>query len=409
MKRNIYLIFIAVIIIAALAYTFIDKDGGQETSLKAEVIRGNFEVVVTTTGELEAIHSNKISGPSGLRPYNIYNLKILDIVADGKIVDSGDWVADIDRTPIQNKINDLKTEMEKFETQLTKARIDTSIEMRAARSEILNLEWAVEENKLKVEQSIYEPKATQRQLEISLDKSVRSLEQAKKNKELKEQKAQANVSEAMANYTMTAQKFESIQKISNQFTIYAPKNGMVNYYSTWRGKREAGSEFDVWDNTVALLPDLSQMKTKTFVNEVDISKVKVGQPVTVVIDAFPDNEYEGVVTSVANIGQTIRSSSAKVFEVIIQLNESDDIMKPAMTTQNRILTDSFEDVLQIPSEALYSNDSISYVYTKGKRYQVELGVSNENYIIVNKGLEEGDEVLLTEPSNPESYKLVLLK
>jgi multidrug efflux pump subunit AcrA (membrane-fusion protein) len=409
MKRNIYLIFIAVIIIAALAYTFVDKDGGQETSLKAEVTKGNFEVVVTTTGELEAIHSNKISGPSGLRPYNIYNLKILDIVADGKIVDSGDWVADIDRTPIQNKINDLKTEMEKFETQLTKARIDTSIEMRAARSEIQNLEWAVEENKLKVEQSIYEPKATQRQLEISLDKSIRSLEQAKKNKELKEQKAQANVSEAMANFTMTAQKFESIQKISNQFTIYAPKNGMVNYYSTWRGKREAGSEFDVWDNTVALLPDLSKMKTKTFVNEVDISKVKVGQHVTVVIDAFPDNEYQGKVTSVANIGQTIRSSSAKVFEVIIELNESDDIMKPAMTTQNRILTDSFEDVLQIPSEALFSNDSISYVYCEGKRYQVELGVSNENYIIVKRGVEEGNEILLSEPSNPESYKLVLLK
>ncbi len=65
---------------------------------------------------------------------------------------------------------------------------------------------------------------------------------------------------------------------------------------------------------VALLPDLSKMITKTYVNEIDISKVRVGQPVKISIDAFPDREYNGIVTEVANIGEQRPGSDAKVLK-----------------------------------------------------------------------------------------------
>ena len=109
-----------------------------------------------------------------------------------------------------------------------------------------------------------------------------------------------------------------------------------------------GSSISPFENVVATLPDMSRMQSKTYVNEVDISKVKVGQKVEVGIDAFPENRYSGVVKSVANIGEQLPNADAKVFEVIITLNESDPILKPAMTTSNMIVTNSISDVMFVP-------------------------------------------------------------
>ncbi|MBZ0243123.1 MAG: HlyD family secretion protein, partial [Bacteroidales bacterium] len=148
--------------------------------------------------------------------------------------------------------------------------------------------------------------------------------------------------------------------------------------------------------------------TKTYVNEIDISKVKTGQRVEIGVDAFPEKQYSGEVIEVANIGEQMRNSNAKVFEVKIEVNEYDSILRPAMTTKNVIITDEIEDVIFIPLEGIFNTDSIQFVYTSGRRQQVIVGKSNDNEIIIRAGLEEGDLIRLTAPEKPESYKLSLL-
>jgi HlyD family secretion protein len=61
------------------------------------------------------------------------------------------------------------------------------------------------------------------------------------------------------------------------------------------------------------------MISVTYVNEIDISKVRPGQKVTLGIDAFPEKQLEGEVIAVANIGQALPRSDAKVFEVRIRV------------------------------------------------------------------------------------------
>jgi hypothetical protein len=147
------------------------------------------------------------------------------------------------------------------------------------------------------------------------------------------------------------------------------------------------------------------MKSRTYVNEIDISKVKVGQDVQVGVDAFPDKEYTGKVTEVANIGEQLRNSNAKVFEVIIDVNEYDSILRPAMTTKNIIITDVIDSVLYIPIECIHSNDSLSYVYHWGEKQQVVLGKSNENEIIIRAGLEKDDNIYLMPPEGADDWRL----
>ncbi|MBS0010288.1 MAG: HlyD family efflux transporter periplasmic adaptor subunit, partial [Bacteroidales bacterium] len=156
------------------------------------------------------------------------------------------------------------------------------------------------------------------------------------------------------------------------------------------------------------LPDMSSMISKTYVNEIDISKVSKNQLVRISVDAFPDKRYTGKVISVANIGEQLPNTDAKVFEVIIKLDAVESILRPSMTTGNQIVTQTFDDVLSIPLECVHaSEDSIPYVYHRnGTRQVVVLGESNENRIIIEEGLEAGDQLYLSLPEDDQTFKLV---
>ncbi len=410
-KKYIYLI-VAALFIAIIAFFFFGKNNkGQQ--ITAIVKKGNFPIEVTTTGELVAKSSEKIYGPTGLRQIQIWQVKIQDIIPDGTVVDSGQYVATLDRTEISNKIKDEETNLEKLESQMTKTRLDTSLELRSARDELINLTYALEEKKITLEQSKYEPPATIRQVEIELEKSQRTLEQAQKNYKLRYQKAVANMQEVAASYNQAQRKLQQMTDVLKQFTVQAPKAGMVIYKRNWDGnKMGIGATMNAWENIVAELPDLTEMISKTYINEIDISKVKVGQEVQLGIDAFPEKRFSGKVIEVANIGEQLQNSNAKVYEVRIVVNEFDSILRPAMTTKNKILTSIVDSVLFVPIEAIFNNDSVTFVYKKNGssaiRQQVVVGQSNENEIIVKAGLSEKDEVLLIPPEKADELPLELL-
>jgi len=199
--------------------------------------------------------------------------------------------------------------------------------------------------------------------------------------------------------------------VMEKFDIYAPGAGMVIYKKDWNGeKRTAGSEINTWDLAVATLPDLSTMISMTYVNEIDISKLTKGQMVNIGVDAFPEKKFTGEVVEVANIGQQLPNTDAKVFEVRIELNERDTILRPSMTTSNMVITQVLDSVMFIPLEAVHANDSLTYVYTRdGRKQVVVLSESNENHIVVDMGLKKGEKLYLSNPSNPESFKYAGLK
>ena len=72
---------------------------------------------------------------------------------------------------------------------------------------------------------------------------------------------------------------------------------MVIYIREWSGKKKGvGSQWSPWDLTVATLPDLTQMESDTYINEVDVRKIAVGQKVQISLDADPSKKLEGTVT-----------------------------------------------------------------------------------------------------------------
>lgn len=406
-KLVIPLIIIVTIVAFILIYSISSKKS-TEVKLISTVSKGKFEIIVAVTGELQAEKSVEIKAPSELRSRNlrIRSVKIMNLIPEGTVVDSGDWVATLDRSEADNALKDVIDELERMESEYTTKKIDTTIQLRNLRDELINLKFTREEMKIALEQSQYEPPATIRQAKINLDKAERAYEQALDNYKLKEEQAKADMTVVSIGLAKVKRAKEEMEELLKNFDIYASASGMVIYKKEWgRQKRTVGSEINSWDLAVATLPDLSSLISQTYVNEIDISKIKVKQEVKVGVDAFPDKSYSGEVISVANIGEQLPNADAKVFEVIIRINEMDSILRPSMTTSNQIITQVFEDVLYVPIEAVHSNDSLSYVLTlKNTRQVVVLGEANENFIIVEDGLNEGDEVYLSIPENYENFK-----
>lgn len=410
-QKQFSLIFIALVGLILLIWFISGSEKNTASSVEVSAKKGTFKITVTTTGELEARSSEKIFGPSPtlLREARIWQLKIDDIIPDGTIVDSGDYVAQLDRTELTNKLKDQEIDIEQFQNNFTKTQLDTTMELRATRNELINLRYALEEAQIAVDQSIYEPPASQRQVQIEFDRAGRSLDQAERNYSLKYEKAVANMSEVATALKKKQSEYAKFIELSREFTIRAPKSGMVIYQRDWDGKKRGiGSSISSWENVVATLPNLKEMITKTYINEIDISKVKIGQLVEIGVDAFPEKRFTGQVIEVANIGEQLRNSNARVFEVKIEVNEYDSIIRPAMTTKNTIITEVIEDVVYVPLEAINTLDSIRFVYTANRRQQVVAGKANENEIIIRYGLNEGDLVRLTPPEKPESFRLSLL-
>ena len=403
------LIPIAILALLAGAYFFTKKDATAEQSnvIKKTLELADFTVKATATGELKAKRSEKIRGPQGLRQANIYQLTISDMVAEGTIVEEGDYVAKLDRSELDTKLKDIQTEIEKIETQLAQTEIDTAIELRGIRDQLINLNFSKKEKQLEVEQSKYEAPMVIQKVQIDLERTARDYNQLLSKYELTKEKSEAQISEINASLKQNNSKRERYAKLGDELTIKAPKNGMVIYHRSWNGKIAAGSQVSVWNPIVAELPDLTDMVSKTFVNEVDISRVKKGQDVKLKVDAFPDKEYTGSVLEVANIGEQLRNYDAKVFEVTVQVNEVDSILRPAMTTSNEIVTDVYNNVLSIPLEALHS-DSLSFVYLEknGRVYKQEVitGVSNNDEIMIDHGVKEGDTYWLSIPDNAQDLK-----
>jgi HlyD family secretion protein len=388
----------------------------------AEVKKGVFEITVDNSGELIAENSIDIKGPEilmgsmgggqgGGGGFNMraMDLKIQDIVPEGTIVSEGEYIAQLDRSSYSNTLKDELERLTTYQNNVEMKLLDTAVTLSTQRDAIKNQRYVVEEANITLEQAKYEPPATIRKAEKDLDKALRALDQKIKGYDLIVAQSKADIRFQQNRLARQTRLVEGLQQFLSKFTIIAPAPGMIIYKKDRNGtKRKAGSTVNPFDRVIATLPDLNVMISKIYVNEIEISKVKPGQKVAVRVDAFPQKAYTGTVITVANIGEVLPNSESKMFEVQVRLDGSDTDLRPSMTTGNKIMIRSYDDVTYIPTESVHTGiDSIPFVYNKHKtRNIVVLGEANDKNIIVEKGLKEGEMVYLIQPVEPETFKVV---
>lgn len=413
MKNKYVLVSLGLCIGIGVYFIFFRGVGQENSDLIVETKRGNFRIEITTSGELEAKSSVKVMGPNFMSA-GMWQVKIDKLVDEGTRVKKGDFIANLDISDLSSKMMNAETELQKSESQFSQTQLDSALTLRQARDELLNLKYGVTEKEIVLEQSKFEPPATIKQAEIDLEKAQRAYLQAKENYKIKLEQSKAKMQEVAAVLGRSQRDLKNIRELISAFTITAPDEGMVVYVREWNGNRKTtGSQVNAYEPVVATLPDLTTMLSKTYVNEVDIRKIAVGQSVDIGLDAYPEKKLTGKVINVSNVGEQKPNSDSKVYQVNVQINESDTTLRPAMTTSNAIISEVLENVIFVPLECLHNQgDSLTYVYrVDGRvpvRQEVTVGKANSNEIVVYQGLDEGDQLYLSIPKNGDKTKFKFL-
>lgn len=415
MKKRTLLI-VAGLFVAAIIFfiTKVNKGSTDLSDVFATVERGEFRSEVIASGELFAKSSVDIRGPGGMQTAGVFQTKIEHIIEEGTVVAKGDYVARLDQTELGTKRQQRTSDYTVSRSQYTQATLDSAIELRKARDAMDKLLFDIEKKKLVLENSQFEPPAVVKEKTMDLERAEKQYGQEVENYELQRQKSVAKMAAAAAKMNDDKLKLDRLLDLQKEFTITASEPGMLIYKRDWRGnKLGVGAQINAWDPVVATLPDLTKMVSKTYINEVDINNVKKGQEVYIGLDAFPDKNLTGVVIEVANMGQQRPNSDSKVFEISVQVYESDTTLRPGMTTSNKIVAEVLSDVIFIPVEAVHSQgDSLTYVMAKDGgstvKQEVLLGKSNSDEVVVLNGLDEGVRIYLSDPDDMDSKPLRLL-
>ncbi len=412
MIRRISIITILVVLAVITVVFALKPSHDDEVMLTATAQKGKFESMVYSSGQLESQEADYITIPTVFRDnrLRIWEITIADMIEEGSRVDSGDYVATIDHSAVDEQYKTAMDELDQRFTEYEDSKIDSNLTLSNQRDQIVNAQLDLEERQIIIKESVYEAPSVKRKAEMDLEKAERKYEQMKQAYVLKQQQEANKVDRRFINYKQAKERVDLLQSVYDALTIRSPKSGIIGYYRySGRGAAvKANSTISTRSPAIATFPKMNTLISTTYINEIDISRIKAGQKVAIGIDAFPEKMLEGEVSSIANVGQLLPRSDAKVFEVKIKVIGDDEELKPSMTTSNVIQTGYAEEAVFVPLESVFTNDSLSYVYLTekdGRKIQkqvVETGIQNENFVVALQGVKEGDRVLLSEPENAES-------
>lgn len=387
--RTAYIAIIGVIIQLAFSCQ-------RSSESKFTVMKGPFIQSVTEKGELQAINSVSIIMPKISYQYG-YSFKLVGIREHGDIVETGDSVAALDPSTIYKYLIQQEEALENARGVAEKQQVEGDIRRRDLEVQLKNEEAAFNLKKLELERMQFESDMKRKVKELEFEKASLKLEKIRKKLALYPvlEKFDRQVNELRIRQHQA--DIEGALVVLHNLVLYSPGSG---YFEVSNNRRSTGQKYQLGDelymgSLIATIPDISKMKTRSYINEMDISKVKEGSKVVIRLDALPDVTFNGVVKDISSI--CTEMDKQKIFTTEINIIDNDQRLKPGMSVSCEYICYDADEELFVPSECLLSEGGRVYVFVKrGKRIkktEVKTGISNAHHTIINTKLLPGRELV----------------
>ena len=243
------------------------------------------------------------------------------------------------------------------------------------------------------------------------EEALRKLLRAKKTAISKLAQTEAKLNSAEAQYTLKSRRKKELAEQIEKCIIRATQPGLV-VYGDGGGNRRYMREEQIEEGSsvrerqvIITIPDTSAMKVSVSVHESYVKKVHKGQQARIRVDAYPNVTLTGVVDKISVLPDSQNrwmNPDLKVYTTTILIDDTFDWMKPGMSAEVEIITESLEDAVYVPLQAIISEDNAHFCYVKKlsgvEKRLVQIGVFNDSFIEIQSGLEAGENVLLRSPS-----------
>ena len=208
---------------------------------------------------------------------------------------------------------------------------------------------------------------------------------------------QADVTSARAQVTRAQAQVDNARTMLDYTTIRAPRTGVIVQKFVEEGTIVTSGRSAVGQGTDILeLGDLTKMFVEVHMDEADVAKVRVGQAVTIRVDAFVDEEFAGIVTRINPQASTEQNITTVL--VTVQVRQLDARLKPEMTATCEFVVDQVENALYLPSRAVQKMNGQYEVMVAREQGMatapVKVGLVGDESTEIVAGLKEGDEVII---------------
>ncbi|QEH33126.1 Cobalt-zinc-cadmium resistance protein CzcB [Aquisphaera giovannonii] len=367
---------------------------------------------------------------------------IISIVPEGTKVKKGELVCELDSASLRDSFTNQKISTQSAEASFQNAKLTREVaqiavkeymegiylqdqatiqgEIKLAESDLKRSEDRVDWSNRMWEKG-YVSKASKVSEELTYQKAKFALEQAQtklkvleeytKNKTIKEltsevEKAKSDEYAKQQAWELEKTKEAKLEKQIANCKLFAPGDGIV-VYANDPGKNFGSTAPQIEEGAtvrerqkIFSLPDIQKMQVNAKVHESQIDKIASGMKARIRVDAFADMELEGTVQEVAPLPDpsSFFSSDIKVYTTKVRIENPLPGLRPGMNAEVTILVDRKENVLSVPVQAIleYGGKDHLMVRTPAgfERREIELGVTNDKFVEVTKGLTNGTVVAL---------------
>jgi len=375
------------------------------------VRRGPFIQAVRTRGEVRSTRSIVLQAPQ------VPSLRIVTLVSSGKSVSKGDVIVEFDAATQEQTLLERQTTVQTVASQEVQTKASHKMTDEGDALTQMSSEYNLERAKLDASKAEILSAIEGEKNRITVGVSEGSLGLVKARINTHKVSQQADLQRIKTQKEKAQRDLDKTQSYLGQMTLRAPVDGVVNILPNFRSGGNFGQsdppfrEGDsVWTGApIAEIPDLSSMRVELKLDEVDRGRVRLGQPVKVRIDAIPTKEFDAEITWISPIAALLfrgggpgGASSDKQFPAWATLKSVDPRMRPGMSASVDIVIESLPDVLMIPIRASFTQAGKPSAFVQGgeqfRSRPIEVGLRNEDDIVVTKGLREGEMVALVDPT-----------
>lgn len=401
MKAIRYILLLAVVSLVGISCK------KQDEVVEMKVQRGEFKQTLTESGELITADTKTFVMPRFGRYWSSF--KIIGMLDHGTEVQAGDSIVQFDPSAVKQFIVERETALENEIAQLNNILVNNEIEARRLDAQKKQQEADFNMRRLRMASAEFETEKNRyisqlqfKQAEINYEKAKRNIEYAKVVAANNEKIQRIRVAQAEA---MVKMAYDVLPKL----TIRTPISGIFQVASTRRGRGpmlKVGDEVRV-GNSYGSVPDMTWMKVKTTINEVDRAKVYVGMPVIVRMDAMPELTFTAKVEKIGLLcRQYSNNDTRKVFDVIVKIDTSDLRLKPGMTASCQMIAKDLQDVLYVPNECVWRDGKQYFVRISNLLGQEDLpvrvvGRNASHTVVEGDGLRQGQTLVPVELKQTE--------
>jgi hypothetical protein len=360
------------------------------------VTRDDLVLGVEVTGTLKSTDSSQI-GPPLVR--EIWNYKISMLAPEGAEVAKGQPVVGFDSSDLVRKLDQKLAEAASARKQLEKKQVDITLRRREDALRLAEAEARERKAALVVDRPEELAAASElKQAKLDLGLARDELAYLKTRMESAAKADEAELGSLRNQQERAEQRVAEIRDAIDRMEVKAPRNGTVIYVTDWREEKKKVGDNCWRGDKVVEIPDLKSMIAKGEVDEVDGGKVAAGQRVNFRLDAHPDVEFTGRISS---IWKTVQRKSfqnpLKVVRLDILLDRTDTVrMRPGMRFRGTAETERVPRCLVIPLEAVFPTREGPMAWRRTalgfEAVPLRLGRRNDHEIEVLDGLSEGDQV-----------------